>query len=407
MMLHFKAITRCIFGLSLLVCMAISLTSCLKQRVDKPVIVNPDSTNTSKVSYKERAFQVYNDVVKKYFSQTGQNLFSESFPVQGGDPKQAYFWPYTGVFTGAVLLKKTGANLDLEPFKAGLEAYWDNSRLPVAYQSAVRADGAADRFYDDNGTVGLNLIEAYEVSQDVFYLDRAESCLLFTMSGESTDEGGGLFWVEQYRMNDVNSPNAVKATNATAFAATLALEVYKKRPRQEYLEFAKRLYNWNKTKMQDPSDKLFWNDIALSNHTINATKWSYNVGEMITAACLLYEVTQDGSYLSDAKAMAKASYDYFTRPVRDLGRFFPDHDPWFNAILFRGYLDLSKIDKTLTSEYINTFIKNADYAWDHARTKEGFFYEDWAGDRMGRYYWILNQAVMVEVYSRIAIYKGE
>jgi hypothetical protein len=406
-MLHFNAITRCIFGLSLLVCMAISLTSCLKQRVDKPVIVNPDSTNTSKVSYKERAFQVYNDVVKKYFSQTGQNLFSESFPVQGGDPKQAYFWPYTGVFTGAVLLKKTGANLDLEPFKAGLEAYWDNSRLPVAYQSAVRADGAADRFYDDNGTVGLNLIEAYEVSQDVFYLDRAESCLLFTMSGESTDEGGGLFWVEQYRMNDVNSPNAVKATNATAFAATLALEVYKKRPRQEYLEFAKRLYNWNKTKMQDPSDKLFWNDIAVSNHTINATKWSYNVGEMITAACLLYEVTQDGSYLSDAKAMAKASYDYFTRPVRDLGRFFPDHDPWFNAILFRGYLDLSKIDKTLTSEYINTFIKNADYAWDHARTKEGFFYEDWAGDRMGRYYWILNQAVMVEVYSRIAIYKGE
>jgi hypothetical protein len=406
-MLHFKAITRCIFGLSLLVCMAISLTSCLKQRVDKPVIVNPDSANTSKVSYKERAFQVYNDVVKKYFSQTGQNLFSESFPVQGGDPKQAYFWPYTGVFTGAVLLKKTGANLDLEPFKAGLEAYWDNSRLPVAYQSAVRADGAADRFYDDNGTVGLNLIEAYEVSQDVFYLDRAESCLLFTMSGESTDEGGGLFWVEQYRMNDVNSPNAVKATNATAFAATLALEVYKKRPRQEYLEFAKRLYNWNKTKMQDPSDKLFWNDIAVSNHTINATKWSYNVGEMITAACLLYEVTQDGSYLSDAKAMAKASYDYFTRPVRDLGRFFPDHDPWFNAILFRGYLDLSKIDKTLTSEYINTFIKNADYAWDHARTKEGFFYEDWAGDRMGRYYWILNQAVMVEVYSRIAIYKGE
>ena len=159
--------------------------------------------------------------------------------------------------------------------------------------------------------------------------------------------------------------------------------------------------------MQDPSDKLFWNDIALSNHTVNTTKWSYNVGEMITAACLLYEVTQDGSYLSDAKAMCKASYDYFTRPVRDLGRFFPDHDPWFNAILFRGYLDLNAIDKTLATEYINTFIKNADYAWDHARTKEGFFYEDWAGDRMGRYYWILNQAVMVEVYSRIAIYKGE
>ena len=126
---------------------------------------------------------------------------------------------------------------------------------------------------------------------------------------------------------------------------------------------------------------------------------------MIT--CLLYQATQDGSYLSDAKMMAKASYDHFTSPFSDKGRFFPDHDSWFNAILFRAYLDLYAIDKAAASEYINAFIRQADYAWDHARTKDGMFYEDWSGNRMGRFYWLMHQAVMVEVYSRISIFKNE
>jgi predicted alpha-1,6-mannanase (GH76 family) len=387
--------------------LCMSFSSCLKEKVDAPVTEHPDSTSTVSIPYKERASRVYNDVVKKYFSIPASNLFLESYPAQSGDPKQAYFWPYTGVFTGAVLLKKTGASVDLQKLNEGLEAFWDASRLPAGYQSAPVADGAADRYYDDNGTVGLNLIEAYELTKDVNYLNKAEACLLFTMSGESSDEGGGLFWCEQYRTNNISHPFTIKATNATAFAASLALKVYQYRQKQEYLDFAKRMYQWNMTKMQDPGDKQFWNDISLATHTVNTTKWTYNVGEMLTAACLLYRITQDGAYLSDAKTMARASYDYFTRPVRDLGRFFPDHDPWFNAILFRGYLDLYAIEPAVATEYINTFIKNTDYAWEHARTKEGFFYEDWSGDRLGRYYWVLHQAVMVEVYARISIFKKE
>lgn len=393
--------------LSLVGFSSLPFTACLKERVDKPVIVNPDSTDIDRLPYKDRAALVYHDVVKKYFSKPSSNMYLESFPAQSGDPKQAYFWPYTGVFTGAVLLKKIGTEVDLQLLTAGLEEFWDATRLPAGYQSAPVADGPSDRYYDDNGTVGLNLVEAYEVTNDVHYLDKAEASLLFAMSGESTDEGGGLFWCEQYRTNNISHPSTVKATNATAFAATLALKVYQHRQKQEYLDFAKRMYEWNKTKMQDPADKMFWNDIALSTHQVNPTKWTYNVGQMISAACLLYRVTNDGAYLSDAKGMAKGSYDYFTRPVRDLGRFFPDHDPWFNAILFRGYLDLHALEPAAASEYINTFIKNADYAWDHARTREGFFFEDWSGNRMGRYYWVLHQAVMVEVYARISDFKNE
>ncbi len=55
---------------------------------------------------------------------------------------------------------------------------------------------------------------------------------------------------------------------------------------------------------------------------------------------------------------------------------------------------------------INAVISNVDYAWKHSVTSNGFFMEDWAGQYPGRYYWILNQAAMVEIYARIAVLKG-
>jgi rhamnogalacturonyl hydrolase YesR len=206
-------------------------------------------------------------------------------------------------------------------------------------------------------------------------------------------------------MNAVTDPRAVKATNATAFAATLALKLYQINHKPQYFDFGKRLYHWNRSFMQDPIDKMYWNDISLLTHQINKTKWTYNVGEMLSSSCLLYKITKDSSYLNEAKELAKKSFDYFSENFKDNGRFFPNHDPWFTMILLRGYLDLYALDKN--AEYINTIIKNADYAWMHARTADGLFYEDWAGDNKGRYYWILNQECMVEVYALISKFKNE
>jgi len=356
-------------------------------------------------TYREKAHAVFQHIVTHY-GVPGTDLFLEQYPAQAGDNPVAYFWSHSTLYTGAVLLQSLGyQDESIRRVLDGIEVYWDAARSPVGFQSYPRAYGGGDRFYDDNAIAGIDDMLAYEVTGDVKYLDRAEAALRFTMSGESDDQGGGLFWCEQNRMNDPASPNTVKATNSSALAVELALGVYRERENAEYLDFAQRVYQWIKSRMQDPADGTYWNDVHAHTGVVNERKWTYNSGAMITNAILFYEVLGDPAYLESAKADAAASYAYFTVEVPGLGRFFPDHDPWFTAVLFRGYLDVYRHDPN--PAYIHTLIANVDHAWKSARTANGFFLEDWAGRVRGRERWLINQTCMVEIYARIAQFKGE
>lgn len=384
---------------------AMMLTACYKEKKDIPVIVPIDTSSVINVAYKDRAKQVYDNILK-YYSMAGSNLLKESYPAQPGDPAAAFFWSHTSMLGGAMMLQSLGfSDPTFQKILDGMEDYWDAGRLPAGYQATPLTQGVSDRFYDDNAIAGLDLLRAYEQTGQAQYLERAKKCLEFDMSGESTDQGGGLFWNEQYRKNNINHPWSIKAANVTALAANLAFQLHQITGEPAYLTTAKRWNEWVKLKLQDPVDKIIWNDVAMKDGSVNTTKWTYNTGAMITNACYLYTITQDAQYLAEAKSLAKASYDYFTRPVRDLGRFFPPNDPWFTMILLRGYMDLYALDKN--PEYINAMIKNVDHAWLHAKNADGFFYEDWSGDRTGRYYWILTQECMVEIYALISKFKNE
>ena len=355
-------------------------------------------------TYKERSKAVFDNIVK-YYALNGTNYYNENFPKTGSDPAAAYFWSHSTLFTGTVLLKTLGyTGPSIDRTIDGLNGFWDVGRTPAAYQSAVGTYGGGDRFYDDNAIGGIDDVLAYETTGDISFLNRAEAAMTFVMSGESTDQGGGIFWCEQNRLNDPSNPNSMKATNSSALAVNLALKLYQIKKDPKYLDFSLRVYKWVKTRMQDPADKTYWNDVHLSG-TINKTKWTYNSGAMITNAVLLYQITGEANYLAEAKSDAKASYDYFTTNVPGLGRFFPSHDPWFTAVLFRGYLDLYGEDGNAT--YINTLIANVDHAWKSARNTNGFFLEDWTGKTRGREQWLINQACMVEIYARISHFKQE
>ena len=71
-----------------------------------------------------------------------------------------------------------------------------------------------------------------------------------------------------------------------------------------------------------------------------------------------------------------------------------------------AFIELSEHDPA-SKNYVEVFIKNADYAWENARNSDGQFFEDWTGNSEGRYYWLLHQAALVEAFGRAALYKGE
>ena len=183
-------------------------------------------------------------------------------------------------------------------------------------------------------------------------------------------------------------------------------ELYKITENSKYLEFAKRVYQWTYSTLRDPSDNLYWNDISIATGQVSSNpKWTYNAAMMIMSGVSLYEITGDQKYLNDAIATARSSFSRYTKVVNDQ-LFFPSNDPWFNVELMTAFIELSEYDST-SENYVEVFIKNADYAWKNARNSEGQFYEDWSGNSQGRYYWLLHQAALVEAFGRAAIFRKE
>ena len=59
--------------------------------------------------------------------------------------------------------------------------------------------------------------------------------------------------------------------------------------------------------------------------------------------------------------------------------------------------------------YIDVFITNLEYAWEHGRMDNGLFYEDWTGKNVNpdRDKSLLMQAAALESLATVALYKGE
>jgi NifU-like protein involved in Fe-S cluster formation len=71
----------------------------------------------------------------------------------------------------------------------------------------------------------------------------------------------------------------------------------------------------DKRNLQDPEDKLYWDNIQL-NGKIGKAKFSYNAGQMFQAAALLYKLTKNKRY-PDAQQLAEACFGYFSKRRRN------------------------------------------------------------------------------------------
>src|SRR5690606_36768926 len=86
-------------------------------------------------------------------------------------------------------------------------------------------------------------------------------------------------------------------------------------------------------------------------------------------------------YLQDAKTLAKASFEYFSKRDAQRANYYTlPHDGfnvWFNTVLLRGYVDLVPYDPN-TRFYIDEFRKTLSYAYTNHRIN-GFLPTDLLG----------------------------
>lgn len=358
--------------------------------------------------YLERAKSTMEAVYSCYSVDT-TCLLVENYPVddkykpgylaseaQSAGARYSYLWPFSGTLSATVAIMHSDpsyADTLVSRVLPGLHRYYDNSRLPEAYSSYI--DAGSDRYYDDNVWLGIDFTDLYLLTSDSRYLTSAEKIWSFIESGIDERLGGGIYWCEQKKES--------KHTCSNAPGAVLALKLYKATGDEKYLFWGKNLYEWTKNTLLDPTDSLYFDNINLSGD-IQTWKFSYNSGQMVQAGVLLYTVTGEESYLSDAKSTAASCYSHFFEDCctedGESVRILKAGNTWFNAVMFRGLVELYSIDGNRA--YVDAVQQSLDMAWSRSRTPEGLFSDDCSGRRHDQRKWLLVQGAMAEMYARLA-----
>jgi hypothetical protein len=338
------------------------------------------------------------------------NLFYEFYPdkpnnkvtyLAGDDTitgkRVAYLWPTSGVYSAVnALLKTTGDKqyqaLLEKKIIPGLDQYYDSLRNPACYQSYIVLTGKSDRYYDDNIWLALDFCETYRLTGKPEYLKRSIKTWEFILSGWDDKLGGGIYWCEQKKQS--------KNTCSNAPASVLALKLFEATHDSSFFKWGLRIYNWTKINLQDTTDYLYFDNKNLAGR-ISTRKYTYNSGQMLQAASMLYKLTGNKAFLEEARRIAKSAIEYFTKdyttPEDKKIRLFNNTGNWFNCILLRGYTELYNLDGN--KEYLTIYRDNMDYLWKHIRNKDGLFSKDWKGQKNDEYKSLLDQASLVEIWA--------
>lgn len=154
-------------------------------------------------------------------------------------------------------------------------------------------NGWVNEFYDDMDWNALAMLRAFDATGDAKYKLAVDELWADIKTGWNENMGGGIMWRK--------SMPAYKNTPANAPAAILATRLYQKSKNAEDLEWAEKIYGWNK-------DSLFeagtgWVQDGINNKgdgQRDLWKFTYNQGTFLGAALELYNATGNAIYFNDA-----------------------------------------------------------------------------------------------------------
>lgn len=180
-------------------------------------------------------------------------------------------------------------------------------------------------------------------------------------NGWNSNNGGGIQWVDSQPW----SKNA--CSNAPAII--LAARLYNATGSQEYLDWAKRIFDWMNTNLIFESTGLVKDSYGNEEHSWTLT---YNQGTWIGACLELYKITKEQKYYDIAMRTA----DY---AVNDYAKFSPygilyNNEGGGDGGLFKGifmrYLSQwilsGELDEERELKFVAYFIENGKSLWESA-----------------------------------------
>jgi predicted alpha-1,6-mannanase (GH76 family) len=326
---------------------AVSLTSCLKQNVDdSPALSGGSTTGTYNWSTIADTAELSLDY---FWSPSGKYYLSSN-----SSTDWAQYWPQAhalDVLTDAYLRNPSPAvKAKMTDLLMGVRA--KNGGTMIGY------------YYDDMEWMALACLRAYVATNDSRFKGVTDTLWADIKNGWSSDLGGGIWW---------RKDNPSKNTPSNMPAAILAARLYKVGGNSSDLQWAQKIYDWERTTLYDPGSGLVYDNID-KNEVKNTTwKFTYNQGTFLGAALELYENTGSSAYLSDALAAADFTLNSGFLTSNGLLKDEGGGDGGlFKGIFVRYFTRLimdAPFDPSKKSDYVNFLVANGESLWSKGMNK--------------------------------------
>lgn len=319
-------------------------------------------TQTMTNDYQREAERL-TDTIQQAFWDAKARKYRAAFPADGKALPFDFMWA-NGVQFSALVGGMKQNKAKYTPFVAaffdGISDYWDSRAAIPGYDAYLSSPGNSDKYYDDNAWMVITFAEAYELTKERRYLDRAIETLRFVLSGWDDKLGGGIYWREDKKSKNTcsNTPSAVAA-----------LSVARHYNKSQYVGWAERIQGWATRTLQAPN-AAYWDNIALDGK-VERTQWTYNAALALRADLGIYRMTGNKWYLDEAKRIAHASETIFVNPKTGGFR----DDALFSHHLVEAFLDLYR--ETKEPYLLDRARKNADFALTLRDPKDNLYFAKW------------------------------
>jgi len=331
---------------------AVSLSSCLKQNVDdSPALSGGSTTGTYNWSTIADTAELSLDY---FWSPSGKYYLSSNTASDW-----AQYWPQAhalDVLTDAYLRNpSTTIKSKMIDLLSGVQV--KNGGSMINY------------YYDDMEWMALACLRAYVVTNDSHFKDVTDVLWADIKNGWSSDLGGGIWW----RKDDPS-----KNTPSNMPAAILAARLYKIGGNSTDLQWAKKIYDWERATLYDPVTGLVYDNIDKNGLKNTDWKFTYNQGTFLGAALELYENTGSSAYLSDALQAADFTLNsgFLTSNgiLKDEGG---SDGGLFKGIFVRYFTRLivdATFDPSKKSDYVNFLRANGESLWSKGMNKSNLLF---------------------------------
>lgn len=299
----------------------------------------------------EAALAVTDSIQRRYFDES-TGLYAHS--PENREPD--FMWGNGVMFSALVAAARHDAEKYrpiMDRFFAAMDCYWDGAAPIPGYEPSPTKGNGHDKYYDDNEWMAITFAEAYELTGEAKYRDRAEGALRFALSGWDDRLGGGIWWHQGHK-------DGSKNTCANAPAAVACLRAARFAEREDRIDWARRLVAWTNTHLQD-ADGRFFDHIRVADRHVAGFKLTYNTGLMIRANLGLFRSTGDRRFLDEAVRLGRAC-ESFADPATGVYR----NAPRFSHLLVEADLELYRA--TGDAAFLGRAGRNADAAWARWRS---------------------------------------